>query len=67
MTTIHQRHQIVESISGLDSAQAEKVLMYIKGLVQDPKSETEHEKMKKAALKEIRRALSVTRHMPPSA
>lgn len=67
MTTIHQRHQILESISGLDSTQTEKVLAFIQGLIQTPQSETEHQKMKKAALKEIRRALSVTRHMPPSA
>lgn len=67
MTTIHQRHQILESISGLDSAQAEKVLAYIKGLVQTQASVTEHEKLKKEALKEIRRALSMTRHIRPSA
>lgn len=66
MATIHQKHQLLESVRGLDAAQAEKVLAYIKGLVQQMPSESHHEKMKKAALKEIRRALSITRHMPPA-
>jgi hypothetical protein len=33
MTTIHQRHEILDSLNALDASQAQKVLEYIKGLL----------------------------------
>jgi hypothetical protein len=57
MTTIHQKHQILESLSTMDQAQTEKVLHYIKGLLTYSKKETAHEKLKREALREIRMAL----------
>jgi hypothetical protein len=58
MTNIHQKHQILESIESLDPVQAEKVLEYIKGLLNPSKDGTGYQKLKREALKEIRQALS---------
>jgi len=62
MTTIHQKHQILESIEALDQTQAEQVLAYIKGLVM-PRDEAGHRKFKREAMKEIRQALGKNRKM----
>ncbi|AYB30469.1 hypothetical protein [Chryseolinea soli] len=57
MTTIHQKHAILESLDSLDQTQTEKVLAYIKSLVYSSKDDATHQKLKREALKEIRQAL----------
>ena len=57
MTSIHQKHEILESLNSLDQSQAEKVLEYIKGLLYTTPDEASHKKFKREAMKEIRRAL----------
>ena len=58
MTTIHQKHQLLESIEALDQTQAEQVLAYIKGLMRD---EAGYRQLKREAMKEIRQALGKNR------
>ena len=62
MTTINQKHQILESIEALDQTQAEQVLAYIKGLV-TLRDEAGQRKLKREAMKEIRQALGKNRKM----
>jgi len=62
MTTIHQKHAILESLDSLDQSQTEKVLAYIKGLLYSSQDEAAHQKLKREALKEIRRALGKGRN-----
>jgi hypothetical protein len=57
MTTIHQKHAILESLDSLDQTQTEKVLGYIKSLLYSSKDDATHQKLKREALKEIRQAL----------
>ena len=57
MTSIHQKHEILESLNSLDQSQAEKVLEYIKGLLYTTPDEASHKKLKQEAMKEIRKAL----------
>jgi len=66
MTTIHQKHQILESIEALDQTQAEQVLAYIKGLMV-PRDEANYRKLKREAMKEIRQALGKNRKMNATA
>jgi hypothetical protein len=58
MTTINQKHQILESLDALDHGQQEKVLDYIKGLLYPSREDARHQKLKREAMKEIRQALS---------
>ena len=58
MTNFLHKHQILESLDSLDSAQTEKVLEYIKGLVTPSKEAIGNKKLKREAMKEIRQALS---------
>ena len=57
MTNIHHKHQILESLDSLDQAQTEKVLEYIKGLVNPSKEAMGYKRLKREAMKEIRQAL----------
>jgi len=66
MTTIHQRHEILDSLNALDSNQAEKVLAYIKGLLYTTPDEATQKQLKREAMKEIRRALGKGRQVRPS-
>lgn len=66
MTSIHQKHEILESLNSLDPGQAEKVLEYIKGLLYATPDETSHKKFKREAMKEIRRALGKRGQMRPA-
>jgi hypothetical protein len=65
MTSIHQRHQILESLNALDQGQAEKVLDFIRSLQQTRKDETHQQKMKREAMREIRLALGHDRMLRP--
>ncbi len=64
MTTINQRHEILESLSYLDQAQAAKVLDYIKGLTY-PGDVIRRQRLKREAMKEIRQALGNNRTLNP--
>lgn len=61
MRTISQKQEILQALSSMDSAQAEKVLNYIQGLVNGQPSGMHDQKLKRQAMKEIRQALGQTR------
>jgi hypothetical protein len=65
MQSIHQRHQILESLNSLDQSQTEKVLEYIRSLLHTRKDETSHQRLKREALKEISLALGKDRKLRP--
>ena len=54
---MNQKKEILHSLSSLDSAQAEKVLSYIKVLLSSQRSEFHHQILKRRAMKEIGQAL----------
>ena len=58
MTMTYNRLRILESLSDLDSTQAEKVLEYIKGLSMRTKDEETYQMFKHQAMQEIRLALN---------
>jgi hypothetical protein len=66
MTTIHQVHQILESLDALDQAQTEKVMDYIKGLQFTPRDDARYQRLKREAMKEIRQALGKDRKLHPA-
>jgi len=66
MTSIHQKHEILESLNSLDPSQTEKVLAYIKGLLYTTPDEASHKKFKREAMKEIRYALGKGRRVRPA-
>ena len=57
MTTTEQKHEILRSLDAMDSSQADEVLRYIGGLLEDPRERAEYRAFKKAAIVEIRKAL----------
>jgi hypothetical protein len=58
MRNIHHKHQILESLNSMDQAQMESVLKYVKGILEKPaSSETDYERFKRNAMREIRQAL----------
>ena len=63
MTSINQRHLILESLNSLDSTQTEKVLEYIKGLMCTTPDEASYKRFKQEAMKEIRSALGKGRQL----
>lgn len=66
MTSINQKHKILESLDTLDQAQTEKVLDYIKGLLTGSREDASYQKLKREAMKEIRQALGKGRKLNPS-
>ena len=66
MTSINQKHQILDSLNSLDSTQAEKVLEYINGLLYTAPDEASQKRLKREAMKEIRRALGKERQLRPT-
>ena len=65
MTSFYQRHQILASLDGLDQRQTEKVLDYIRSLEGGGKDESQQQKIKREAMKEIRLALGQDRTLKP--
>jgi hypothetical protein len=65
MTSYYQRHQILASLDGLDQRQTEKVLEYIRSLQGAGREESQHQKVKREAMKEIRMALGQDRTLKP--
>lgn len=66
MTTIDQKHEILDSLNSLDASQADKVLEYIKGLLYTTPEAASHKQFKREAMKEIRRALGKGHQLRPS-
>lgn len=64
MTNKNDRLQILESLNSLDNTQTEKVLNYIKGLVNGPEKQNNHN-IKREAMKQIRLALGRDRTINP--
>ena len=63
MTTLNQKHQILESLDALDQNQTEKVLSYINGLMSVPREDAHYQKLKREAIQEIRQALGKGRKL----
>ncbi|HEY9486972.1 MAG TPA: hypothetical protein VIQ51_01490 [Chryseosolibacter sp.] len=57
MTTTNQKQEIVQSLRHLDAVQSEKVLNFIKGLLDVEHNDLHHQHLKVKALKEISHAL----------
>jgi hypothetical protein len=57
MITIHKKHQILESLDSMDEEQTEKVLTYIKRMLNLPSGEISYSQFKREAMVEIRQAL----------
>ena len=55
MTTLNQKHQILESLDALDQNQTEKVLSYINGLMSVSREDAHYQKLKREAIQEIAR------------
>jgi hypothetical protein len=64
MITIHQKHQILESLDSMDAEQTEKVLTYIKRMLNLPSTENSYQHFKRKALNEIRQALEQPELVP---
>ncbi len=62
MNSVTKKLQILETLNALDQTQTEKVLAYIKDML-NPKSEVEYKRTKREAMKEIRQALSRERRL----
>jgi len=59
MKTIYRKHEILESLGEMDQTQMEKVLTYIKSILNSEAAKTRaYEKFKSHALREIRQALN---------
>ncbi len=63
MSTANQKLRILESLDELDQSQSEKVLAYIKNMLAANQSETQYKRLKRAAMKEIRKALKTDRSL----
>lgn len=61
MTTINQKQEIVQSLGDLDAVQSEKVLEYIKTLLNRRQDEKNDDSRKGEIMKEINRALGQAR------
>ena len=67
MTTTLQKQEILQSLNSLDTAQSEKVLNYIKGLLYVQRKEFYHQNLKRhKAMKEITQALGQVGKFSPS-
>lgn len=61
MTTSNQKQEILQSLRSLDAVQSEKVLSYIKGLLNGQQNEIPYELQKQKAMREISQALGQLR------
>ncbi|HET9487285.1 MAG TPA: hypothetical protein VFO54_07625 [Chryseosolibacter sp.] len=57
MTTSHNKLEILQSLNSLDAVQSEKVLDYIRGLLQHPQQDFHRHYFRRKAMKEIGQAL----------
>ena len=61
MTTINQKHEIVQSLNDLDAVQSEKVLDFIKTLRDSQQRKAGQQDLKPKFVKEMNHALSQVR------
>ena len=63
MTTATQKLQILESLDALDQSQSEKVLAYIRTIMKAVQDENQKKRLKREAMREIRKALKTDRSL----
>ncbi|MCU0397975.1 MAG: hypothetical protein MUC73_07715 [Cyclobacteriaceae bacterium] len=63
MTTVTQKLRIMESLDALDQTQSEKVLAYIRSMLNTSRDEDQYRHFKREAMKEIRKALKTDRSL----
>jgi len=63
MTTVTQKLRIMESLDALDQTQSEKVLAYIRSMLNTSRDEDQYRNFKREAMKEIRKALKTNRSL----
>lgn len=63
MTTVTHKLRILESLEALDQSQSEKVLAFIKNILAAAQDENQHRRLKREAMKEIRKALKTDRSL----
>ena len=63
MTTVTQKLRIMESLDALDQTQSEKVLAYIRSMLNASHNEDHYKRFKREAMKEIRKALKTDRSL----
>jgi hypothetical protein len=65
MNSFHKKDMILESLSSLNQAQAERALTFIRNLQRYSQDEKAKENLKREAMKEIRLALGKDRMLKP--
>lgn len=63
MTTATHKLRILESLAALDQSQSEKVLAFIRNILAAAQDENQHKRLKREAMKEIRKALKTDRSL----
>ncbi len=63
MISVTQKLRIMESLDALDQTQSEKVLAYIRSMVNNQRDEDQYKRFKREAMKEIRKALKTNRSL----
>jgi regulator of sigma D len=63
MSTVTQKLRIMESLDALDQTQSEKVLAYIRSMLNTSRDEDQYRNFKREAMKEIRKALKTNRSL----
>lgn len=63
MTTVTHKLRILESLEALDQPQSEKVLAFIRNILAAAQDENQHRRLKREAMKEIRKALKTDRSL----
>ncbi|MBL6446322.1 hypothetical protein JMN32_08380 [Fulvivirga sp. 29W222] len=57
MKAITKKQAILQSLEAMDASEMEKVLDYIKDLLYNPSNDSNYQKVKQQAMREIQRAL----------
>ncbi len=63
MITVTQKLRIMESLDALNQTQSEKVLAYIRSMVNNQREEDQYKRFKREAMKEIRKALKTNKSL----
>jgi hypothetical protein len=63
MANVTQKLRILESLDALDQTQSEKVLAYIRSMLNTQRDEEHYKRFKREAMKEIRQALKTNRNL----
>jgi hypothetical protein len=63
MITVTQKLRIMESLDALNQTQSEKVLAYIRSMVNNQREEDQYKRFKREAMKDIRKALKTNKSL----